>query len=291
MKKYIGLLLLIASVSVVTYGQADSLKHKAHLYSKKGIYILPEKGDIAVGIDAYPLFNYIGGIFSNNDATTPYVSYPDDFGGTYGIYAKYMLQSDLAIRAIFRFDNDIRQSVYVVPKSTLAYDPLHPEYVNDVVKTTSSLYHFGIGIEKHRGNSRVQGIYGAEAVYGFRHLLYDYTYGNPITRDFITPQTYSNSYSNGQRIIEDQYQTNQYAGARAFLGVEFFIGPKISLSGEFGFSALYEWRKNRAQIYEYWDGTRSQVAQIAVQSTNNGYKDFLSGIDQLDGSINLFFYF
>ena len=267
------------------------MKHKVNLYSKKGIAILPEKGEIAVGIDVYPILNYLGGIFSNNDATTPWVTYPGNFGGTSGIYAKYMLRSNLALRAIFRFDNNISQSVYVVPKSTLSYDPLHPEYVNDVVKTTSSIYHFGIGIEKHRGKSRVQGIYGAEAVYGFRNLMYDYTYGNAITRDFVTPQTYSNAYSNGQRLVEDQYQTSQYAGARAFLGVEFYIGPKVALSGEFGYSALYQWRKNRAQIYEYWDGTRSQVAQIAVLTTNNGYKDFLSGIDQLDGSINLFFYF
>lgn len=291
MKKYIGTILFMLCISALVYGQADSVKRKANLYSKKGIYILPESGDIAVGIDAYPIFNYIGGLFSSTDANTPYVNYPDNFGGSNAIYVKYMIHSDMAVRVVFRFDNSITQNVYVVPKSTLAFDPLHPEYVDDVVKTTNLAYNFGVGIEKHRGKSRVQGVYGAEVGYGFRNLMYDYTYGNAITRDFVTPQTYSNTYNNGQRIIEDQYLKSQFGGIRAFLGVEFFVGPKISLSGEFGYSALFQWRGNRTQVYEYWDGSRSQVAQIALKSTNNGYMDFISGIDALDGSINVFFYF
>jgi hypothetical protein len=274
----------------MTFAQADTLgtSKKAKLYSKKGVYILPQKGEIALGVDAVPFLYYLGGIFSQNHATTPTFDYGSDFGGATGILAKYMIAADLAIRANLRCDFGSFTDVYVVPQSTLLYDPLAPQYVNDQVTTTDHLLHLGIGFEKIRGKSRIQGKYGAEVIFGYNKENVSYNYGNSITNDFNRPETYNNIYFNGsERIINDYIDKGLYAGLRGLLGVEFFIGPKISIGGEF----LYRWSQNRITELQYWDSSAQQVSTVIRESDNTGYDDISVGIDQLDGSINLFLYF
>ena len=294
MKFKISIIILAFSLSAMTYGQADTLSKskKANLYSKKGVYILPQKGEIALGIDAVPFLYYLGGIFSQNHAATPVFTYGTDFGGATGIFAKYMLQSDLALRANFRGDWGSSNDVYVVPKSTLTYDPLAPQFVNDEVTTKGNLVHLGLGIEKLRGNSRIQGKYGAEVIFGYNKVTMMYNYGNSITNVFNRPETYNNVYVNGaERLLNDYIDKGLYVGLRGLLGVEFFIGPKISIGGEFGYSLVYQWSQNRITEYQYWDSSAQQVSTVIRETNNLGYDDILLGIDQLDGSINLFLYF
>ena len=55
------------------------------LTSKKGVPILPEKGDYAIGVDAIPFFQYVGNMFNANafnpgpafnfTAPTPFIIY------------------------------------------------------------------------------------------------------------------------------------------------------------------------------------------------------------------------
>ncbi len=294
MKYKVSLIIFTLGISAITFGQADSLgrSKKVNLYSKKGVYILPEKGEIAIGIDAVPFFYYLGGIFSQNHASTPSFTYGNDFGGATGIYAKYMLQADLAIRANFRGDFVSFTDIYVVPQSTLTYDPLAPQFVNDEVTTKTNLVHLGFGLEKLRGNSRVQGKYGAEIIFGYNKIDRSYNYGNSITNEFNRPETFDNVYYNGaERIINDYIDKGLYVGLRGLLGVEFFIGPKISIGGEFGYSFVYQWSQNRITEYQYWNGSTQQVSTVIREADNLGYDDFGLSIDQLDGSINLFLYF
>lgn len=294
MKYKISLIIIALGISAFAFGQADSLgrSKKVNLYSKKGVYILPEKGEIAIGIDAFPFFYYLGGIFSQYDATTPSFTYGNIFGGTTGIFAKYMLQNDLAIRTSFRGDFGSSTDIYVVPQSTLAYDPQNPQYVNDEVTTINHLVHVGVGIEKLRGKSRIQGKYGAELIFGYNKVTTSYNYGNSITNEFNMPETYSNIYySGGERIINDYYDKGLYIGLRGLLGVEYFIGPKISIGGEFGYSFVYQWSQNRITEYQYWDSPAQQVSTVVREADNTGYDDYSLGIDQLDGSINIFLYF
>ena len=294
MKYKVSLIIIALGISAFTFGQADSLgrSKKVNLYSKKGVYILPQKGEIAIGIDAFPFFYYLGGIFSQNHASVPSFNYGNDFGGTTGIFAKYMLQSDLALRANFRGDFGSSTDVYVVPQSTLNYDPQAPQFVNDEVTTINHLVHVGIGIEKFRGHSRIQGKYGAELVFGYNKVTTSYNYGNSITNDFNRPETYNNVYYNGaERIINDYIDKGLYIGVRGLLGVEYFIGPKISIGGEFGYSFVYQWSQNRITELQYWDSSAQQVSTVLRESNNTGYDDFGVGIDQLDGSINVFLYF
>jgi hypothetical protein len=294
MKYKLSIIILALGISAVASGQADSLwkSKKVNLVSKRGVPILPVKGEFALGIDAWPIFYYMGGIFSNNDATPPSFENADGFGSLTGIYGKYMLKSDLAIRANFRVDLSSSTDIYVVPKSTLTYDPLAPQFVDDQITYNDNVIQLGVGLEKLRGSSRVQGKYGAELVFGYSKYTTKYNYGNSITNEFNTPETYSNIYYNGsERILTDYFDKGLYVGVRGFAGVEFFIGPKISLGGEFGYCIAYQWSQNRTIEYEYWNASLQEVSTLVRESDNTGYDDVWAGIDNLDGSINLFFYF
>jgi len=292
MKYKLSIIILAFGLSAMTLGQTDSPEGSdgPNLVSKKGVTILPEEGELAIGIDAWPFLNYLGSFLSNAGASAPWVDYPD-IGGLAGIYAKYMLSSNLAIRANFRGDFGSVSDIYVVPQSTLFYDPLAPQFVEDVVTATSNQLHLGVGIEKLRGKSRVQGKYGAELVFGYEKYTTAYNYGNSITNEFNRPATYNNIYNGAERILNDYLDKGLYVGIRGFLGAEFFIGPKISLGGEFGYSFIYQWSQNRITEYQYWDSSAQQVSTVIRETNNTGYDDFLLGIDQLDGSITLFLYF
>jgi hypothetical protein len=294
MKYKLSFIIMALSISALTFGQTDSLgsSKKVHLVSKRGVSILPAKGEIALGIDAWPIFYYLGGIFSNNDATPPSFDAGTTFGNLYGIYGKYMLKSDLAIRAKFRCDFNSNTDIFVVPKSTLTYDPMAPEFVDDQITYNNNIVQIGIGIEKMRGASRVQGKYGAEAVFGYEKFTTKYNYGNSITNEFNRPETFNDIYYNGaERMLNDYVDKGLFLGARGFVGIEFFIGPKISLGGEFGYSLVYQWSQNRTVEYEYWNSSLQEVSTVIRKSDNTGYDDVLLGIDNLDGEINLFFYF
>jgi hypothetical protein len=294
MKYKLSILILFIGVSVYTFGQADSLgrSKKVHLVSKKGVSILPEKGEIVLGIDALPIFVYAGNSLLSSGAFAPSFDYGDAYGANNGIYVKYMLQSDLAIRANFRFDFGSYTDIYAVPQSTLTFDPLAPQFVDDQITTVSDVVHLGIGIEKMRGKGRVQGKYGAEAVFGYNKYTTKYNYGNSITNDFNTPATYNNTYTaEGARVINDFQDKGLFIGARGFLGVEFFVGPKISIGGEFGYSFIYQWAQNRTIEYQYWNSVEQEVSTFVRESSSDGIDDISVGIDNLDSSINLFFYF
>jgi len=294
MKHRISIIILLLSFSIYSFGQADSLgkSKKVSLVSKKGVYILPEKGELALGIDAFPFLLYMGNSLLSSGAFVPTVEYPDNFGGMNGIYAKYMLQSDMAIRANFRFNFGSYTDIYPVSQSSLTPDPLAPLYVDDQVTTVNNSVQIGIGIEKTRGKSRVQGKYGAEVLFGYNKYTTSYNYGNSITNEFNTPITYSNAYTaDGGRVINDYLDKGLFLGARGFLGVEFFVGPKISLGGEFGYAFIYQWEQNRTIEYQNWNSEQQEVSTFVRESSSDGIDDMTLGIDNLDGSISLFFYF
>lgn len=291
MKYFIKIILAAFSVSAVCFSQTDTTAgtKNVNMLSKRGVYILPEKGEIAIGVDASPILSYIGSFFSNSGAGSPSFDYGS--GPVNGIYLKYMLEKNMAIRAHVRCDIRNSQNILIADKSTFAYDPQRPEFVEDVTTTQSNTISFSLGVEKHRGKGRLQGIYGCEAFVSHIRYVTTYEYGNDITNEFNTPVIIASSYNGSERLIEDDDNKGFSFGARAFLGIEYFIAPKISIGGEFGYSASYGFNQNRTQVYEYWNSTQQKVSNVVKESASGGYKTFNAGIDNVDGSINLFFYF
>lgn len=284
-----------ATTTTTTTSTTTAQPKNEKLVSKKGIYILPEQGEFALGVDAMPFLSYVGSLFTNNGQGSPSFTYANGFQTGNAIYGKYMLEDNKAVRIRLGFADNKITNLYPVVESSLTPDANAPQYVNDEAATLNRSFYVAVGLEKRRGKSRIQGVYGAELFFGASRRDVNYVYGNSINNDFNTPATGVNTYdANGRRLIEDNTNKSVFGGVRGFVGVEYFIAPKLSIGGEFGYSLIAQKNGVRDQTYEYWDGANLTVGKITTQSHDNSYGSYkFIGLDtdNLSGSINLFLYF
>jgi hypothetical protein len=233
--------LLVASVLLGT-------ALNAQVQNKNGVDMLPVEGEYSIGISADPFLNYFGQIFSNAGAIAPTWDF-QNFNNT--IIGKKMMANDMAYRGIIRvgFGSTSNTSMRADNDDTLAitYPTLRKE-VADVHKTGYNYVGIGGGIEKRRGTTRLQGIYGADALLWFSGNKDTYTYGNDlrysglvnpgdaasVSTNFGSNMVANDGYGNSARVLTSKSGMNIGFGVRAFAGVEYFILPKISLGAEFG---------------------------------------------------------
>lgn len=285
MKKIIAIFMLALSVSFFTSAQ--------ELTSKKGIPILPEEGEWALGIDAVPFFYYIGNFFNgtfDNDAPA------FDFTGNYPmtLYGKYMVNATTAYRAKLQINyNSVTDKNYVTMD---AVTPNPDVTVEDKSKRTDMDLVFGAGIEKRRGKGRVQGVYGVEALIMYSSAKAKFEYGNDWNPDLFHYYTNfgDNVIGEGAGIItENKYGSTFGFGVRGFIGVEYFLAPKISLGGEFGWGPSITSEGEGEYTYEFQDynaGTGDFFINSKTVKTAGG-STFGFEMDNLSGAINLLFYF
>lgn len=173
----------------------------AQLTSKKGENYLPEAGEYAIGADATQMLGYFGNMLNGGSNT--------GFGFGYSnagaaITGKRFMTDDMAYRGMVRLAFGSEST----PGAT----------EGDVTKDSYNNITIGAGIEKRRGSTRLQGYYGAMAGIGLGGSKTTYEYANKV--DGAT--------------IESKAGSTFGIGARAFVGVEYFVLPKISIGGEFG---------------------------------------------------------
>jgi hypothetical protein len=241
------------------------------LTSKKGSPILPETGDWCIGLDATPFFNYLGNFFGKGGATTVTTGtvqtashYTNQAPGwnflanNFTISGKKFIDPKTAYRASVRLGfNNVTKKTQVNDR-TITTPPVYPAVPFRVENSWKQSYtNVGVsfGIEKRRGKTRLQGFYGIEGGIGFSSGSNTYKYGNalstssknPVSVDAVndafgvstgTGTTAVNitkdTYTNDARILKEKSGLGFEIGARAFLGAEFFIAPKMSIAGEFG---------------------------------------------------------
>lgn len=133
MKKAIFTFLIIFS-STAIYCQDDLL------VNKNGVPILPQKGDISIGIDAVPFLNML-----NNKGVSPGFNFINNVPT---LAMKIMLSDQRALRMELMSDF---YSATVENTNT-----------SDQAKVTDSSFGLGMGYEWRDGNSRVQGFYGVQ---------------------------------------------------------------------------------------------------------------------------------
>ncbi|NQT78499.1 MAG: hypothetical protein HQ565_12345, partial [Bacteroidetes bacterium] len=91
----------------------------------------------------------------------------------------------------------------------------------------------------------------------------------------------------GPRTLKEKAGMEFGLGVRAFVGVEYFFAPKISLGGELGWGIGFLSQGKGSVETEKWDGTAVQTITTDV----GGGSQFRVDTDNLGGSINLLFYF
>lgn len=271
--------------------------------SKKGQPVLPVAGEWGLGISADPFLRYAGNFLSGSTSVNiePGFTYTDNvIGNNVALFGKKIVDANTAYRA--RFNVGVGQNINkaVVGQNVTTPDPSAPAFVDDWQKINYTTVVFSGGLEKRRGSSRVQGIYGGELVLGMTSNKLIYQYGNPINQEFNAPITNNfgsnilsgSSAAAASRKTEEKIGTSFLIGARGFVGVEYFFAPKMSIGGEFGYMFGYRTTGKTYVTSESWDSVAGAVRTIKTERyDNSGFQSLGIGLDNLNGTINLMFYF
>jgi hypothetical protein len=247
------------------------------LKNRRGIAILPQSGEYSIGFGANPVFNYLGNMFNgsgNNPSPSPTFAAPNQ-----NLFLKYMKSNNTAYRAYFRFGintNTIKTNVADKTPGAIA-----GSNVTDVQKTKNNIIGLGFGVEKRRGNTRLQGIYGYEGFINYSSGFDSkYTFGNKI----------ENEDSGKVRTTLINNSSNLTIGLRGFVGFEYFIAPKISIGGELGYGASFIFRSASENTTEFFNKSTSVLTtqKNSVTPKSNGIS---IDTDNYNGIIKLLFYF
>ena len=218
------------------------------LTSKKGEPILPEAGDWSIGIDATPILSYAKGFIGGNGtgATSPSFNF---LSGNNTILGKYFKDEKTAYRAGINIGFASHSATNLVNQDQQPFVAgAAPVKVTD--KTSVSTTSFGLtgGLEMRKGKTRLQGYYGGELGIWFGSTHQKNTYGNAYgtgtaAGTSTTPESTTwapgsasamGTSAAGSRTTDWKSGSTFQFGVRGFIGVEYFILPKIAIGGEFG---------------------------------------------------------
>lgn len=250
---------ILAIIAIVFSVCAVDAQDNPELVNKKGNLILPQAGDFAIGIEASPFFSYFGNLLN---ATIDNQSPSLNFLETSTIYGKYFVAKDRAFRA--RLEITTMSSVnkqYIVDDYAVHNDPLSNAQVVDKYTRRNSNVVLGLGYEYRRGRTRLQGYYGFEGMLHYQSTVDLYEYGNPYSELFPNPTDFNfgnNLLSDGSRKLEHNYGKTFGVGAGAFVGIEYFILPAISIGGELAWNIIYNRTGKSKQVSEKWNGSQTE---------------------------------
>jgi hypothetical protein len=251
--------------------------------SKNGIPVLPQAGDYALGINAVPVLQYLGNMFNNTAGNTIAFNFIDNNNFIFG---KYFVTDLMAYRIGLRIGHtSVTNGQHIVDDLDVT------KWVLDKHTNVRSNVILGLGIEKRKGVHRIQGIYGVDAMLGINAVSHSYTYGNEITGTNTNPGTtnFGNNLFFGARSIKQKEGFGFGIGARGFVGVEYFILPKLSLGGEFGWGFQVGIRGTGMNTLQAWNFTDLKVEEREVP---NGKGSVINiDTDNANGTIKLMFHF
>lgn len=236
--------IILSTVAILAFGFANA----QDLKSKKGENYLPEAGDWAISFQANPFLTYFGQVAGGNASSGFTANSPitNSFVGKKFIDAKsaYRVVANLGFGS-----NNLTNATVPGTNDTFA------TYKQSSINLTA-----GLGKEWRKGNTRLQGFYGADALIGFSSTKWTET---------------NNAAGNGK------YETGTSInfGVTGFIGAEYFILPKMSIGAQYNYGLQIA--SNGASKYTPAGGTEAKG-----ESTT----DFnLGGVTS--GSINLTLHF
>jgi hypothetical protein len=191
MKKALIFILLII-LSVPAFNQES----EKVLLNKSGVNILPEKGDIAIGIDAVPFLNLL-----NNKGNSPGFNFINNLPS---ISLKYFNSNSSAFR----------MSVLLGFSSIKDND----DSADQFTKNANGSVGLRFGYEKRLGKSRVQGFYGAEGNLNYGKVK------NTSSPDIVSFET--TKYGAGASLF---IGAEVFVATKLSVGGQFTWGPSYSI--------------------------------------------------------------
>lgn len=263
------------------------------LTSKKGEQILPEAKDWAIGVDATPFLQYMGNFFGK---TTTNAAPGFNFNNVnQTITGKYFVDAATAYRASLRIGLGTVTSREMEANRSQTVGvgsyPSAPPMVENSWKASETNIGLAVGMEKRRGKTRLQGFYGGEVGINFSSSRDKFEYGNALAptatpavvvdaddaigggNNFVTSPSIPGVIGDA-RITERKNGAVFAFGVRGFIGVEYFVLPKISLGGEFGWGLGFATGGKVTTTYESVGNTGTggadQVGTTTVEGAGQG---------------------
>ena len=224
---------------------------------------LPEEGDWSVGFDATSTLDYFGNLF-NAGATAPTATYVNDFDQS--IYGKFLTSDTEAWRVRLGIKMYKEVDNTDVPNATDANATVVDKFTEG--ETNINLW---LGKEYRRGKARLQGIYGAEAGLGIHSKTQKNDYGNSPA-------------NGGNGMITNKEGMNLGISLRGFIGFEYFMMPRMSIGGEYGWGFAFLSKGGGSTVSLAADG--SETTSENSNDSEMGFKN-----DDASGSLVLRMYF
>ncbi|MBA4240277.1 MAG: hypothetical protein C0448_06100 [Sphingobacteriaceae bacterium] len=272
------------SIAVVAMAFGVTSAFAQDLTSKKGEPFLPEAGEYAISVDANPFLNYVGNFFGKtNNNTAPTFNF---LNNNFVITGKKFKDATNAYRASVRlgFDNTSTKTQTADRAATTAATfPDLPSMVENKHSRSNTNIGISVGIEKRRGKTRLQGVYGAEAGIFMGSNKDKYTYGNELNPTGTPAVVVSaagdgmngnanittDTYGNAARVTVRKSGTSLSIGVRGFVGAEYFVAPKISIGGEFGWGIGFGMSGKSKTTTESIGGATPAVGEQTVEGAKS----------------------
>ena len=290
------------SILAVAVLLGTSVAFAQDLKNEMGESYLPEAEDWAISIDATPFLSYFGNLIGGNDGNVaPSWNY---LTTNQTITGKYFVDANTAYRAALRIgfgsvkgENEVRDrsntAAVVFPSSP------SPMVINDY-KSGSTNIGLAVGMEKRRGQGRLQGFYGAELGINISSSKNTFNYGNALNQSTTGGNVDvdadddmlgginvgADAFGNNSRITEAKSGMSFGVGLRAFIGAEYFVMPRLAIGGEFGWGLAFTANGTSSTTMQS-EGINAAGAEEMLESTvevNNGSS---FGIDT-DGNNSVF---
>ncbi len=274
----ITLILIFIGTSFFAFAQEEPL------LSKKGRVILPEKGDFAVGLSANPFFDYAGNLLSSSGNNTLRSRLLDNNV----FFSKYFISDKLALRLKLR----LNQGKSTLTNKVVSFASPSAQ-VEDKLEQKSSVLEFTPGIEFRSGSSRLQVAYGGEIIIAKDKIQSSYTYGNNFATNNTSPLStidFNNKTSGftTSRPTESIPTDNFRFGIRAFIGLEYFFAPKMSVGSEIGLGYSKVNGGDTRSVSEFWDVVQNQRRLNTISGAGGDSRNL--GTDTFNGQIFVLFY-
>lgn len=280
---------------------------------------LPEEGDVTIGINAIPFLKYLGNCFSDAGNNTinatdvggvPSIGFPVAPGlqnPTISIFGKYFLTDQTALRLNVGIGIGSKtQRGYVPDDAALVADPLSVAQVEDSYKYRSTGFSLAAGYEWRRGGKRLQGFWGGQAVVAYSNSKHFFNYGNAITEINQTPSqtstvwdnpvsgqtvpTLNPDIGNNSRLLQQNDGRSWTYGVGGFVGVEYYIAPKIAIGCEMSLNLLWTTEGKSLQKSERFNPDFNRVEEN-VRWSEPGGSAFHFGTENIGTSLYVAFSF
>jgi len=296
-------ILLGLGLNVSAQDQTDDQVPK----NKKGYEILPKAGDIGLGFNTIPILDmFLGTLnratpFSGSSNIVQYTQASNN-----QIVGKYYLAPKTAIRVRFGFNTLSGSMTAQVQDANAAYTASFgtPDdiakaslmRVDDIATFQKTNILLSAGMEFRRGYRRLQGFYGAEIGFGQTGARQSVQYGNAFSdqyaiqyTNFQSGSTVSfnpNNTARTTRDVETKFRGGIRLGARAFVGVEYFIFSKISIAVEYGWGYSLTTRRAATTTRQVYNNGQNGP-EIFNETVDSDSRELTKGftVDNNNGSI------